>query len=60
MRMKAVFSGEVESLRRLLSSISKPCIKAVLLFGSKARGESEDKSDADLLMLHDGCGIEDA
>jgi len=34
-------------------------IKAILLFGSKARGEDEERSDADILVLHDGCGIED-
>lgn len=35
-------------------------MKAVLLFGSKARGESRDRSDVDLLVLHEGCGIQDS
>jgi len=34
-------------------------IKAILLFGSKARGEAMERSDTDLLVLHDGCRIED-
>lgn len=51
---------EVESLKRVLSSIREPCVKAVLLFGSRARGESGDRSDVDLLVLHEGCSIQDA
>jgi len=35
-------------------------VKAVLLFGSRARGEVEERSDVDLLVLHDGCGIKDS
>jgi len=34
-------------------------IKAILLFGSRARGEARQRSDTDLLVLHDGCRIED-
>lgn len=52
--------GEIESLRLKLSSIREPCVKAILLFGSKARGESGDRSDVDLLVLHEGCRIHDA
>ncbi len=52
--------GEVESIKRRLSFIREPCVRAVLLFGSKARGESGDRSDVDLLVLHEGCGIRDA
>ncbi|MBO3809959.1 MAG: nucleotidyltransferase domain-containing protein [Candidatus Brockarchaeota archaeon] len=51
---------EVGSLKRVLSSIREPCVKAVLLFGSRARGESVERSDVDLLVLHEGCGIQDA
>jgi len=50
---------EAELLRRRLSSIREPCVKAVLLFGSRARGESGERSDTDLLVLHDGCGTQD-
>jgi predicted nucleotidyltransferase len=53
-------SKDVELLRQRLCSLSEPSIKAVLLFGSKARGESGGRSDVDLLVLHEGCGIEDA
>jgi len=53
-------SKDVELLRQRLCSLSEPSIKAVLLFGSKARGKSGGRSDVDLLVLHEGCGIEDA
>jgi predicted nucleotidyltransferase len=29
------------------------------MFGSRARGESEERSDVDLLVLHEGCEIQD-
>ncbi|MEM3372354.1 MAG: nucleotidyltransferase domain-containing protein [Candidatus Korarchaeum sp.] len=50
----------VTLLRDRLKRIREPCVKAVLLFGSRARGESRDRSDIDLLVLHEGCGIEEA
>lgn len=40
-------------------AIREPSVKAVLLFGSKARGEAEERSDVDLPILHDGCEIKD-
>jgi len=51
---------DVELLRQRLHSLEEFDVKAILLFGSKARGESGEKSDVDLLVLHRGCGIEDA
>jgi predicted nucleotidyltransferase len=48
-----------ERLRDRLRSLQAPRIKAIVLFGSGARGESRDRSDVDLLILHEGCGIED-
>ena len=51
---------DVELLRDRLRSVREPYVKAVLLFGSRARGESGERSDVDLLILHEGCGIKDA
>jgi len=56
--MKA--SKDVELLRNRLRGLREPCIKAVLLFGSRARGESIRRSDVDLLVLHEEWEIEDA
>lgn len=50
----------VRLLRERLSGLREPCVKAVLLFGSRARGEFGKRSDVDLFVLHDGCGVEDA
>lgn len=50
---------DTELLRQRLRSIRESYIKAVLLFGSKAREESGERSDVDLLVLHEGCGIRD-
>jgi predicted nucleotidyltransferase len=49
----------VEWLKSRMSLVSEPCVKAVLLFGSRARGESGERSDIDLLVLHEGYGIKD-
>ncbi len=51
---------DIALLRDRLRHVREPCVKAVLLFGSRARGESGDRSDVDLLVLHESCGIEDA
>ncbi|MEM2437610.1 MAG: nucleotidyltransferase domain-containing protein [Thermoproteota archaeon] len=51
---------DLESIMQMLNSITEPCVKAILLFGSRARGENEEKSDIDLLVLHEDCGIHDA
>lgn len=51
---------DVELLRDRLPRVREPYVKAVLLFGSRARGESGERSDVDLLVLHEGCGIKDA
>ena len=50
---------DVESLRLRFKGLRNPHVKAVLLFGSRARGEVHEKSDVDLLILHDGCVAED-
>jgi len=52
--------NDAELLRDKLRRIKEPYVKAVLLFGSRARGESGERSDIDLLVLHEGCKIEDA
>ena len=46
-------------LRHRLNGLEQPCVKAVLMFGSRAREEHSKRSDVDLLILHDGCGIDD-
>lgn len=51
---------DVELLRGRLRCVKEPYVKAVLLFGSRARGESGVRSDVDLLVLHKGCRVEDA
>ena len=52
---------EPELLRTLLSNVAstEPCVRAVLLFGSMARGETLERSDIDLLVLHKNCGVKD-
>jgi len=54
-----VAGKDVELLRERLGGLKEPSVKAVLLFGSRARGESRERSDVDLLVLHEGCEIED-
>ncbi|ABL78398.1 nucleotidyltransferase domain-containing protein [Thermofilum pendens] len=49
----------LEGVKSRLSSLRDPCVKAVLVFGSVARGEQGERSDLDLLVLHEGCAIED-
>ncbi|MEM2897201.1 MAG: nucleotidyltransferase domain-containing protein [Candidatus Bathyarchaeia archaeon] len=39
--------------------VLRDLIKAVVMFGSRARGESGERSDFDLLVFHEGCGIDD-
>jgi predicted nucleotidyltransferase len=41
-------------------NVKEPYVKAVLMFGSRARGEAGERSDVDLLVLHEGCEVEDA
>ncbi|MBS7609591.1 nucleotidyltransferase domain-containing protein [Candidatus Bathyarchaeota archaeon] len=50
---------DVELLRDRLRRVREPYVKAILVFGSKARGESGERSDVDLLVLHEGCRIKD-
>jgi len=39
---------DVELLRDRLRGIKEPYVRSVILFGSRARGESREKSDVDL------------
>lgn len=48
----------VELLRERLGDLPR-FVKAVLLFGSVARGEACGRSDVDLLVLHEGMPIRD-
>jgi predicted nucleotidyltransferase len=48
----------LEELRRRLSDLPS-YVKAVLLFGSLARGEASERSDIDLLLLHDDTSHRD-
>lgn len=50
---------DVEALRVRFRGLENPHVKAVLLFGSRARGEAHERSDVDLLVLHDGHLVED-
>ena len=50
---------DVEFLRDRLKHLKEPYIKTVILFGSRARGESKERSDVDLLVLHEGCEVKD-
>jgi len=51
---------DVELLRQRLRFLKETSIGAVLLFGSKARRESRERSDVDLVVLHEGYEIGDA
>jgi len=51
--------GLVRLLEERLRGLREECVRAVVLFGSLARGEARERSDVDLLVLHEGCGIED-
>ena len=48
----------LSELRRRLSDLPV-YVKAVLLFGSVARGEAGERSDVDLLVLHSGAPFSD-
>lgn len=50
---------DVKLLKERLRHLKTPYIKAVIMFGSRARGESKAKSDIDLLVLHEGCEVKD-
>lgn len=50
---------DVELLRARLRGLEASYVKAVVMFGSRARGESGERSDVDLLVLHEGCEIDD-
>ena len=52
-------SKDVELLKNRLRYLKEPYIKSVILFGSMARGESRERSDVDLLVLHEGCEVKD-
>ena len=51
---------DVGLLRDRLGRVRGSCVRAILLFGSRARGEFGDRSDVDLLVLHEGCEVGDA
>lgn len=53
-------NSRIDYIREKMMSLNDPSVKAVLLFGSTARGEGGERSDIDLLILHEGCKIEDA
>jgi predicted nucleotidyltransferase len=50
---------DIELLKNQLENLNEPYVKAILLFGSRARGESNERSDIDLLVLHENCEIKD-
>ena len=50
---------DAELLKSRFTGFIDSCVKAVVMFGSRARGESEERSDIDLLVLHEGCEIQD-
>ena len=50
---------DAQLLRGRLRGLEGSCVRAVVMFGSRARGESGERSDVDLLVLHEGCGVED-
>lgn len=50
---------DIELLKDKLENLNESHIKAVLMFGSRARGESNEKSDIDLLVLHEDFKIKD-
>ena len=52
-------SKDVELLMGRLRDLEGSYVKAVVMFGSRARGESGERSDVDLLVLHEDCEIED-
>lgn len=55
--MKSV-SEILEELHRSLKRLPE-YVKAVLLFGSAARGEATERSDVDLLILHESAPLTD-
>jgi predicted nucleotidyltransferase len=52
-------ADDAKLLKDRLSGLKEPYIKTVVMFGSRARGESRARSDVDLLVLHEGCKLED-
>jgi len=46
----------MSALKAKFEGLDEPFIRAVILFGSTARGESGERSDVDLLVLCEGCG----
>lgn len=50
----------VELLKNRLADLNEPCVKAIVMFGSRARGESGERSDVDLLVLHENCEVQDS
>lgn len=51
---------DIESLGYRLRHLRAPFIKAVVVFGSRARGEPKERSDVDLLVLFDDQENEDS
>ncbi len=53
--------NETELLRASLGNLTsiEHCVRAVLLFGSAARGETVERSDVDLLILYENCELKD-
>lgn len=50
---------DLELLRDRLSLLGVPYVKSVVLFGSRARGETRERSDVDLVVLLENCEVED-
>jgi len=48
---------DAELLRSRLTGFIDSCVKTVVMFDSRARGESEERNDIDLPVLHEGCEI---
>lgn len=46
----------MSALKAKFEGLDEPFIRAVILFGSTARGESGEGSDVDLLVLCEDCG----
>jgi len=58
-RLNVKARKDLELLRDRLSLLDVPYVMSVVMFGSRARGESGERSDVDLLVLLENCEVED-